>query len=71
MSEEVVFYLRVAFWGLFFLLALCYVIFPEDPAVSPGDEGVLYGMAAGTYSVISEGGVKMYPRIEGYFIEKK
>ena len=28
MSEEVVFYLRVAFWGLFFLLALCYVIFP-------------------------------------------
>ena len=50
---------------------ICYVIFPEDPAVSPGDEGVLYGMAAGTYSVISEDGVKMYPRIEGYFIEKK
>ena len=28
MSEEVIFYLRVAFWGLLFLLALCYVIFP-------------------------------------------
>ena len=28
MSEEVVFYLQVAFWALAFLLLLCYVIFP-------------------------------------------
>ena len=28
MSEEVIFYLRIAFWVLVFLLALCYVIFP-------------------------------------------
>ena len=51
--------------------SICYVIFTEDPLVSPGDQGVLYGMASATYSVISEDGVKMYPRIEGYFIEKR
>lgn len=51
---------------------ICYVIFTEDPAVSTGDEGVLFGMASETYSVLTEGGeIKMYPRIEGYFIETK
>ena len=28
MSEDVIFYLSIAFWGLVFLLVLCYVIFP-------------------------------------------
>ncbi len=51
---------------------ICYVVFTEDPGVQPGAKGVLYGMAAETYSVLTEGGeIKMYPRIEGYFIETK
>lgn len=51
---------------------ICYVVFTEDPGVQPGSMGVLYGMAAETYSVLTEGGeIKMYPRIEGYFIETK
>lgn len=51
---------------------ICYVIFTEDPAVSPGDFGTLYGTAAQTYSVMTEGGsISMFPRIEGYFIEKQ
>ncbi len=51
---------------------ICYAIFTEDPKVTEGAQGTLYGMAAETYSVLSEGGeIKMHPRIEGYFIETK
>lgn len=49
---------------------LCYVIFPEEPNAVVGKEYTLYGMAAETYSILTEeGSIKMHPRIEGYYLE--
>lgn len=49
---------------------MCYVIFSEQPVAEIGNQYTLYGMAAETYSIMTEGGtIKMYPRIEGYYLE--
>ena len=49
---------------------LCYVILQEAPSVQIGQQYTLYGLASGTYSIMTEeGSIKMYPRIEGYYLE--
>lgn len=49
---------------------LCYVILEEAPNVVIGQQYTLYGMASETYSIMTEeGSIKMYPRIEGYYLE--
>ncbi|MBR2054026.1 MAG: hypothetical protein IJ968_03925 [Clostridia bacterium] len=49
---------------------LCYVILEEEPSVAIGQQYTLYGIASETYSIMTEeGSIKMYPRIEGYYLE--
>lgn len=49
---------------------LCYVILEEEPHVVVGQQYTLYGLTSETYSIMTEqGSIKMYPRIEGYYLE--
>lgn len=51
---------------------MCYVIFTQQPTAEIGQQYTLYGMASETYSILTEeGSIHMYPRIEGYYLERK